>query len=95
MNDCNGVFFLGRKPACKRKPRISKTEALYDKRFLAKYALTSVCETKCASKKQYWLSPNRKRNRGFVVDVGCKRRITSIQLQNTHNGACNDRQGDA
>ena len=68
-----------------------KTEAALGKKFVAKYALRSSCEKKCLPKKKVFLLPNGVKNKGFIIDTGCLRTFQSVQLQNTHNGKCNDR----
>ena len=63
-------------------------------KFNAKYVLKDKCEKKtgkCSGSKQYWLLPNGVKNKGFVIDTGCKQKIKRIRIKNTRNADCGDR----
>ena len=41
--------------------------------------------------KNYWLSPDRKTEVGFILDLGCKDSFNTVELVNTHNSNSKDR----
>ena len=61
---------------------------IYDQRFKVEFALQHA--TKEEFGKNYWLGPNKKGGE-FVLDMGCKDSLNTVELVNTHNAFAKDR----
>ena len=74
-----------------------KSKAKLCKVFLASQILTQDDDDSWTKQRSdpanYWLAENKKvgPNQGFIMSLGCKRRVAGVNLINTHNAGHKDR----
>lgn len=79
-------------PDCNAKPKIDAdgtdkpfSHASYPGRWKAEHVLTNGCQDSDDGY-LYWLTPGGSKSSKLVVDLGCIKKVTGVELRNTNNG---------